>query len=151
MSSTLDQGWPFSRRRKDGIALSSISPGWDGLVITIPIRALFLTTRQNNCSRPSRLRFLIAGRKQSFTRNGQGRARWEILPFDAFYSSQVGHISDYKTAEQFFRKAARALLSKTGAAYLVTHSQSGPLGWHVADECPDLVNLKSFLTEPWYG
>lgn len=59
--------------------------------------------------------------------------------FDAFYASQVGHVADYSVMERWVRKAARALLSKTGPAYLVTHSQSGPLGWHVADECPDLV------------
>jgi hypothetical protein len=37
----------------------------------------------------------------NFTRNGRGRAISEILPFDPFYSSQVCHISDYKTAEQY--------------------------------------------------
>jgi hypothetical protein len=56
-----------------------------------------------------------------------------------------------KRPNSIFRKADRALLSRTGAAYLVTHSQSGPLDWHVADESPDLVSLKSFLTELWYS
>ncbi|KAH8809229.1 Alpha/Beta hydrolase protein [Xylogone sp. PMI_703] len=59
--------------------------------------------------------------------------------FDAFYASQVGHLSDYKKVEQLFLPAARALLHKIGPSYLVTHSQSGPLGWHVADACPELV------------
>jgi pimeloyl-ACP methyl ester carboxylesterase len=59
--------------------------------------------------------------------------------FDTFYASQVGHNTNYKIMEPMLRKAARSLLTKTGPAYLVTHSQSGPLGWHIADECPDLV------------
>ncbi|EXJ74973.1 uncharacterized protein A1O5_01669 [Cladophialophora psammophila CBS 110553] len=59
--------------------------------------------------------------------------------FDAFYASQVGHNANYKVMEPLVRQAARALLAKTGPAYLVTHSQSGPLGWHIADECPELI------------
>ncbi|KAH0842894.1 hypothetical protein FOPE_08160 [Fonsecaea pedrosoi] len=59
--------------------------------------------------------------------------------FDAFYASQVGHVPEYKVMEKLVRRAARPLLARTGPAYLVTHSQSGPLGWHIADACPDLV------------
>ncbi len=59
--------------------------------------------------------------------------------FDAFYASQVGHIVNYKVAEKLFRAAAKALFQRTGPAFLVTHSQSGPMGWHAADECPDQV------------
>lgn len=60
--------------------------------------------------------------------------------FDAFYASQVGHLSRYRNVENLFRPVARALLERTGPAFLVTHSQSGPLGWHVADECgPSMV------------
>lgn len=59
--------------------------------------------------------------------------------FDAFYASQVGHLARYRQVEELFRPAAKALLARTGPAFLVTHSQSGPLGWHIADECPDLV------------
>lgn len=59
--------------------------------------------------------------------------------FDAFYASQVGHIKDYRTVETLFRRSVRALLQRTGPAFLITHSQSGPLGWHAADECPELV------------
>ncbi|RFU33828.1 hypothetical protein B7463_g2504, partial [Scytalidium lignicola] len=59
--------------------------------------------------------------------------------FDAFYASQVGHLSDYKKVEQLFHPAAQALLVKIGPSYLVTHSQSGALGWHVADNYPDLM------------
>lgn len=59
--------------------------------------------------------------------------------FDAFYASQVGHIGDYAKVEQFFRANVKALLSRTGPAFVVTHSQGGLLGWHAADECPELV------------
>ncbi|KAF2100204.1 alpha/beta-hydrolase [Rhizodiscina lignyota] len=68
-----------------------------------------------------------------------GTGKMRDANFDAFYASQVGHIADYKIMEQLVRKAFRALLLKTGPAYLVTHSQSGPLGWHIADECPDSI------------
>ncbi|OAG40038.1 hypothetical protein AYO21_05719 [Fonsecaea monophora] len=59
--------------------------------------------------------------------------------FDAFYASQVGHIAKYRNVERAFRPLAKDLLSRTGPAFLVTHSQSGLIGWHIADECPDLV------------
>lgn len=59
--------------------------------------------------------------------------------FDAWYASQVGHIKDYSLVEKLFRPAINALLEKVGPAFLVTHSQSGPLGWHAADICPHLV------------
>ncbi|KAL7933049.1 alpha/beta-hydrolase [Trichoderma chlorosporum] len=59
--------------------------------------------------------------------------------FDAFYASQVGHIGSYAKVESLFRPAIKALLSKIGPAFLITHSQSGPLGWHAADACPELV------------
>ncbi|PTB66951.1 alpha/beta-hydrolase [Trichoderma citrinoviride] len=59
--------------------------------------------------------------------------------FDAFYASQVGHIGSYAKVETLFRPAIKALLNKIGPAFLVTHSQSGPLGWHAADACPGLV------------
>ncbi|OAP57374.1 hypothetical protein AYL99_08112 [Fonsecaea erecta] len=75
----------------------------------------------------------------SLHRQWPGTGRMGDAHFDAFYASQVGHNADYKAMEQWVRKAARALLTKTGPAYLVTHSQSGPLGWHIADECPDMV------------
>lgn len=59
--------------------------------------------------------------------------------FDAFYASQVGHIGDYAKVERLFRANAKALLSRTGPAFMVTHSQGGLLGWTTADECPELV------------
>lgn len=59
--------------------------------------------------------------------------------FDAFYASQVGHVGSYAKVESLFRPAIKALLTKIGPAFLITHSQSGPLGWHAADACPELV------------
>lgn len=59
--------------------------------------------------------------------------------FDAFYASQVGHLADRADIESAIRTAGAALLDRIGPAYLLTHSQSGTLGWHLADQCPDLV------------
>ena len=59
--------------------------------------------------------------------------------FDAFYASQVGHFAKYKDVERSFRPPAKPLFDRTGPAFLVTHSQSGPIGWHIADECPEMV------------
>ncbi|KIW64883.1 hypothetical protein PV04_07187 [Phialophora macrospora] len=59
--------------------------------------------------------------------------------FDAFYASQVGHLAQYRDVERAFRPLAKALFARTGSAFLVTHSQSGPIGWHIADECPEMV------------
>lgn len=59
--------------------------------------------------------------------------------FDAFYAGQVGHLTDPAVTESATRAAGAALLDRIGPAYLLTHSQSGPLGWHIADQRPDLV------------
>ena len=42
-------------------------------------------------------------------------------------------------AVQLNRDAILALLDKIGPAIVLTHSQSGPIGWPVADARPDLV------------
>ncbi len=59
--------------------------------------------------------------------------------FDAFYASQVGYYTDLERTEPLWRAAGAAIVTKIGACYLVTHSQSGPVGWHIADQCPGLV------------
>lgn len=59
--------------------------------------------------------------------------------FDAFYASQVGHRARYRDVERGFRSLAPELFARTGPAVLVTHSQAGPIGWHIADECPEMV------------
>ncbi|HKA42168.1 MAG TPA: alpha/beta hydrolase [Burkholderiales bacterium] len=59
--------------------------------------------------------------------------------FDQFFASQVEDIRDVGVIEQLNREAGVALLDKIGAAILLTHSQSGPFGWGVADTRPALV------------
>jgi pimeloyl-ACP methyl ester carboxylesterase len=59
--------------------------------------------------------------------------------FDHFYASQVGHRAKYSQVEGSFRPLAKDLFARIGPAFLVTHSQSGPIGWHLADECPEMV------------
>jgi pimeloyl-ACP methyl ester carboxylesterase len=56
--------------------------------------------------------------------------------FDAFYATQVGRLADEAAAEQSVRAAGAALVDRIGPCWLLTHSQSGPLGWHVADARP---------------
>ncbi|MHA6761437.1 alpha/beta hydrolase [Streptacidiphilus sp. PAMC 29251] len=68
---------------------------------------------------------------------GSGRVGDPV--FDAFYAAQVGHLADPAAAESAMRTAGAALLDRIGPAYLLTHSQSGPLGWHIADQRPELV------------
>jgi len=58
--------------------------------------------------------------------------------FDQFYASQVpwtGHVR----SEEMVRKATAVLLDRIGPAILLTHSQSGPYGWAIADERPGKV------------
>ena len=59
--------------------------------------------------------------------------------FDAFYASQLPGIADFALVQSLNRDALVALLQKIGPAILLTHSQSGPFGWLVADARPDLV------------
>src|SRR5687767_8758378 len=59
--------------------------------------------------------------------------------FDQFFASQVEDIADLGTIERLNREAGIALLDKIGPAVLLTHSQSGPFGWALADARPRLV------------
>ena len=59
--------------------------------------------------------------------------------FDQFFSSQVEDIADVSVIEQLNREAGVALLDKIGPSILLTHSQSGPFGWVLADDRPKLV------------
>jgi pimeloyl-ACP methyl ester carboxylesterase len=59
--------------------------------------------------------------------------------FDQFFASQVEDIRDVNVIEQLNREAGVALLDKIGPAILLTHSQSGPFGWALADSRPTLV------------
>ena len=59
--------------------------------------------------------------------------------FDQFFSSQVESIEDGETTEALARDAGAALLERIGPAILLTHSQSGPFGWVIADRVPERV------------
>jgi pimeloyl-ACP methyl ester carboxylesterase len=59
--------------------------------------------------------------------------------FDQFYASQVESISDAVRTQKINQDAGAALLDKIGPAIVLTHSQSGPFGWLIADARPDLV------------
>ena len=59
--------------------------------------------------------------------------------FDQFYASQVQLLRPNSVSEQLMREAGAALLDRIGPAILLTHSQSGPFGWVIADARPKLV------------
>ena len=59
--------------------------------------------------------------------------------FDQFYASQVQLLRPNSVSEQLVRDAGAALLDKIGPAIIITHSQSGPFGWVIADARPMLV------------
>lgn len=59
--------------------------------------------------------------------------------FENFFASQVEMLSDRTTIEALNRDAGVALLDRIGPAVLLTHSQSGPFGWLIADARPNLV------------
>src|SRR5262245_55353177 len=59
--------------------------------------------------------------------------------FDQFYSSQVESMADIAVVERMMREAGAALLDRIGPAVLLTHSQSGPFGWTIADARPRLT------------
>jgi pimeloyl-ACP methyl ester carboxylesterase len=59
--------------------------------------------------------------------------------FDEFFASQVAGISSTEIQQTTMRDAAAALLDRIGPAIVLTHSQSGPYGWFIADARPQLV------------
>jgi pimeloyl-ACP methyl ester carboxylesterase len=59
--------------------------------------------------------------------------------FDAFYATQVESLASDVETQQLTQAAGAALLDKIGPAILLTHSQSGLLGWVIADARPALV------------
>jgi len=59
--------------------------------------------------------------------------------FDQFYMSQVPFVRTPEKAQTMTRDALVALLEKIGPAVVMTHSQSGAMGWLLADARPDLV------------
>jgi pimeloyl-ACP methyl ester carboxylesterase len=59
--------------------------------------------------------------------------------FEQFYASQFPSITSFPKQQELNRDALVALLDKIGPAILLTHSQSGAMGWPVADQRPKLV------------
>ncbi len=59
--------------------------------------------------------------------------------FDAFYATQVESLSSAVETQTLVQAAGAALLDKIGPAIVVTHSQSGPFGWLLADVRPKAV------------
>jgi pimeloyl-ACP methyl ester carboxylesterase len=59
--------------------------------------------------------------------------------FDQFYASQVQYIGVNATVEQLNREAGSALLDRIGPAIVMTHSQTGAIGWVIGDARPNLV------------
>ncbi|KXS94389.1 hypothetical protein AC578_7800 [Pseudocercospora eumusae] len=59
--------------------------------------------------------------------------------FDAFYASQVQAFSNGTLQAMYNNVSYNALLDKIGPSFVVTHSQSGPYGFSLADARPALV------------
>ena len=59
--------------------------------------------------------------------------------FDQFFASQMEDMLNLTMLEDLNRNAGAALLDRIGPAILLTHSQSGPIGWGIADLRPNLV------------
>jgi pimeloyl-ACP methyl ester carboxylesterase len=59
--------------------------------------------------------------------------------FDQFYASQMPSVADFAKQQEINRDAGIALLDRIGPAILLTHSQSGAMGWPIADARPHLV------------
>lgn len=59
--------------------------------------------------------------------------------FDAFYATQLESLASDTETQELMKAAGSALLDRIGPAVVVTHSQSGLLGWVIADSRPDKV------------
>ncbi|KAL0580889.1 hypothetical protein V5O48_001082 [Marasmius crinis-equi] len=59
--------------------------------------------------------------------------------FDAFYESTMPSLSSRAESAQKFQNAGASLLDNVGPVILLTHSQSGSLGWLLGDARPSLV------------
>jgi pimeloyl-ACP methyl ester carboxylesterase len=70
---------------------------------------------------------------------GPGAGQPGDATFDQFYASQVPSVVDFAKQQEINRDAGIALLDKIGPAILLTHSQSGAMGWPIADARPNLV------------
>jgi pimeloyl-ACP methyl ester carboxylesterase len=71
--------------------------------------------------------------------SGPRRGRTGDPIFDQFYASQVQSLASNAETESLVKDAVSALLDRIGPAIVLTHSQSGPAGWLIADARPTLV------------
>ena len=71
--------------------------------------------------------------------NGPNKGKKGDPIFDAFYATQVETVISPVVTHERNRDAGAALLDKIGPAIILTHSQSGPFGWLIADVRPKLV------------
>ena len=71
--------------------------------------------------------------------DGANKGRKGDPIFDAFYATQVETVLNAEETQQRNKDAVAALLDKIGPAIVLTHSQSGPYGWLIADARPALV------------
>jgi pimeloyl-ACP methyl ester carboxylesterase len=74
-----------------------------------------------------------------FPGEGPNKGRKGDPILDALYASIVETIASLVETQQRNKEAGAALLDRIGPAILVTHSQSGPIGWLIADARPHLV------------
>jgi pimeloyl-ACP methyl ester carboxylesterase len=70
---------------------------------------------------------------------GANKGRKGDPVFDAFYATQVETVISNEVTQAHNQAAGAALLDKIGPAIILTHSQSGPFGWLIADARPTLV------------
>ena len=59
--------------------------------------------------------------------------------FDQFYSSEVQFLENNTETQRLVQDAGAALLDRIGPSIVLTHSDSGPTGWLIADARPKLV------------
>lgn len=59
--------------------------------------------------------------------------------FDQFFAGNVEDMTDLTQLEAMNRSAGDALLDKIGPVILLVHSQSGPIGWTLANDRPDRI------------
>ena len=135
---------------RPGWAQYFLQRGYAVYVVDQPARArsgyfteVYGPTRRPNTEAMSK-RFTAPARAQEYPQ-AQRHTQWPGTGvagdpvFDQFFASQVEDIADVGMIEQLNREAGVALLDRIGPAILLTHSQSGPFGWGLADARPQLV------------
>src|SRR5207302_3666897 len=59
--------------------------------------------------------------------------------FEQFRASQNPSMTNNAAMDKANRDGGVALLKRIGPVILLTHSRSGPFGWEIADQVPELV------------